>query len=292
MTWLNSIIQGIMLGGFYAILACGLSLMFGVMRIINLAHGDLIVVGAYVGWLVVDRLHVNPFLGMAIVLPVMYAVGWALQRGMLGRSLKSGMLIPLLTTFGLGILIQNALLQAFSPDVHSLGGQAGRVVTASWRITDEFSIPALGILILGVAVCLLGGIHMFLARTSAGRAMRATAQDPDTAALVGVNSQAVYARAAGIALGTAGLAALFLSLRGSFAPGSGPSQLIYAFEAVTIGGFGSLWGTLAGGLVLGVAQNIGARINPQYASLAGHLVFLVIVTFRSGGILVRRRNRT
>ena len=162
-------------------------------------------------------------------------------------------------------------------------------MTASWRVTDELSFPALGILILGVAVCVLGGLHIFLTRTSAGRAMRATAQDPDTAALVGVNSQAVYARAAGIAIATAGLAALFLSLRGSFAPSSGPSQLIYAFEAVTIGGFGSLWGTLAGGLVLGVAQTIGSRINPQYAALAGHLVFLVIVTFRSGAILVRRR---
>ena len=122
MNWLNAVIQGIMLGGFYALLACGLSLMFGVMRIINLAHGDLTVVGAYVGWVLADRLHINPFLGMLIVLPVMYMVGWALQRGMLGRSLKSGMLIPLLTTFGLGIVIQNGFLQAFSPDVHSLGG--------------------------------------------------------------------------------------------------------------------------------------------------------------------------
>jgi branched-chain amino acid transport system permease protein len=291
MSWVNSIIQGIMLGGFYALLACGLSLLFGVMRIINLAHGDLAVLGAYVSWFVADRFHVNPFLGLAIVLPVMYGVGWVLQRGLLERSIRAGVLIPLLTTFGLGIVIENLLLQVFSPDVRSLGGQAGSVVTTSWKISNQLSISALGVLILAVAVSVLGGLHLFLTRTPPGRSMRAVAQDADTAELVGVNSRAVYARAAGIAIATAGLAGVFLAIRATVDPSSGPTQLIFAFEAVVIGGFGSLWGTLVGGLVLGVAQTIGARIDPQYANLAGHLVFLAVIGFRPAGILAGRKGR-
>jgi branched-chain amino acid transport system permease protein len=291
MSWVNSIIQGIMLGGFYALLACGLSLMFGVMRIINLAHGDLAVLGAYVSWFIADKYHVNPFLGLIIVLPVMYGVGWLLQRGMLERSVRAGVLIPLLTTFGLGIVIENLLLQVFSPDVRSLGGQAGGIVTMSWKVTNQLSISALSVLILAVAIGVLGGLGLFLNRTPAGRSMRAVAQDADTAELVGVNSRAVYARAAGIAIATAGLAGLFLAIRATVEPASGPTQLIFAFEAVVIGGFGSLWGTLVGGLVLGIAQTIGARIDPQYANLAGHLVFLAVIAFRSEGILAGRKGR-
>ncbi len=288
MTWVNAIIQGIMLGGFYALLACGLSLMFGVMRIINLAHGDLAVLGAFLTWVLVDKTHFPLIVSLVLALIVMFGVGWALQRVLLERSLRSGMLIPLLTTFGLGIVIENLLLEAFSPDVRSLGGNAGAVTTASWRITDQLSISALGILILGVAIIVLGGLHLFLARTSLGRAMRATAQDPDTAELVGVDSRSVYARAAGIAVVTAALAGAFLAIRAVVDPSSGPTQLIFAFEAVVIGGFGSLWGTLLGGFVLGVAQTIGAQIDPQSSALAGHLVFLAVLAFRSGGILMAR----
>jgi branched-chain amino acid transport system permease protein len=277
MTWLNAVIQGVLLGGVYALFACGLSLMFGVMRIINLAHGDIAVVGAYLVWDLTRRTGMSPFLALLLVLPVMFAVGYLLQRTLLERSLRGGALVPLLTTFGLAIVIQNVLLKVYSPDVHSLGSRAGSIATASWRITDQLSIPVLGVVAMLVAIAVLGGLHVMLQRTVVGREMRATAQDPDTASLVGINAKAVYARATAIAVATATLAGTLLAIRSTFEPSSGSTQLIFAFEAVVIGGLGSLWGTLVGGIVLGVAQTVGSHIDPQYAMLSGHLVFLVVL---------------
>jgi branched-chain amino acid transport system permease protein len=292
MTWANAVVQGVFLGGLYALFACGLSLMFGVMRIINLAHGDIAVLGAFLVWEVTSRLSVSPFLAILPVLPVMLALGYVLQRTLLERSLRSGPLVPLLTTFGLSIVIQNGLLQVFSPDVRSLGSSAGAIATGSWRITSQLSIPQIGVLVLAVAVAVLGGLQYLLQRTAFGREMRATAQDPDTAALVGIPASAVYARATAIAVTTATIAGAFLAIRSTFDAGSGPTQLIFAFEAVVIGGLGSLWGTLGGGIVLGVAQTLGATIDPQYSILAGHLVFLAILASPRGRALVVRRAHT
>ena len=294
MVWVNTILQGVLLGGLYALLACGLSLMFGVMRIINLAHGDLVVLGAYLIWTVVQHTALSPFLAALLVLPLMLALGYALHVLLLERSLRAGPLVPLLTTFGLAIVIQNMLLQVFSPDVQSLGGSVGDLATASWQITDQLSIPALGVLTLVVAIATLGALQLLLSRTRLGREMRATAQDPDTAQLVGINARDVYARATAVAVATAALAGLFLAIRSTVDPSAGPTQLIFAFEAVVIGGFGSLWGTLVGGVVLGVSQAIGEQINPQYSVLAGHLVFLAVLASRGGGLLslpVRRGPR-
>jgi branched-subunit amino acid ABC-type transport system permease component len=292
MTWVNSVVQGVLLGGLYALLGCGLALMFGVMRIINLAHGDLAVLGAYLIMVVLDHSNVSPFVALLPVLPVMLLIGYLLQVTILDRSLRSGVLVPLLTTFGLSIVIQNLLLEKFSPDVRSLGGNAGSIATSSWRITSSVSISAIGALILGVAVAILGGLQLFLSRTQAGRQMRATAQDPDTAELVGVNARSVYARATAIAVAIAGIAGLFMAIRSTFYPFAGPTQLIFAFEAVVIGGMGSLWGTLAGGIVLGVAQTIGAQIDPQYSVLAGHLVFLAVLASPRGGLFSIRTATT
>ena len=286
MVWVNAVVQGVLLGGFYALLACGLSVMFGVMRIINLAHGDIAVVGAYLVWVTVEHTSMSPFAAALLVLPTMLVLGYALHLLLLERSRRAGLLIPLLTTFGLAVVIQNMLLQIFSPDVQSFGGNAGEITLASWQINDQVSVPALGVLILTVAVAALGGLQLFLSRTRLGREMRATAEDADTAELVGINSRAVYARATALAVATAALGGLFLGIRSSFDPSSGPTQLIFAFEAVVIGGFGSLWGTLVGGIVLGVAQTIGEQFNPQYSILAGHLVFLAVLASRRGGILV------
>lgn len=285
MTWVNVIIQGILLGGFYALLACGLSLLFGVMRIINLAHGGLAALGAFVAWALVDQTKQSPFLMIIPLLVIMFGVGYALQRGLFERSLRAGLLIPLLTTFGLSIVLENALLQIFSPDVRALGQQAGRIAITAWNVTSRLTISALSLLILGVAVAVLVGLHYFLTRTSLGRSMRATAQDPDTAELVVINSRAVYARAAGIAVAITGLAGMFLAIRSSVAPSSGPAQLIFAFEAVVIGGTGSLWGTLPGGIILGLAQTISTQIDPQYGNLGGHVVFLIALALRSWTVL-------
>ena len=282
MNWVNAIIQGVFLGGLYALFACGLSLMFGVMRIINLAHGDLAVTGAFGVWMVATQAHLSPFIALLPVLPMMLVLGYLLHRTVLARSLRSGPLTPLLTTFGVSIVIQNALLQIFSPDVHSLGSLTGSLSTSSWRLTSQLSLPYLGILTLAVAVLLLGALQFTLQRTGFGREMRATAQDPEAAALVGVPASSVYARATAIAVATAALAGAFLAIHSTFDPSSGPTQLIFAFESVIIGGLGSLWGTLLGGIVLGVAQTIGATVDPQYSILAGHLVFLVILASPRG----------
>ena len=289
MTWINAVVQGVFLGGLYALLACGLSLIFGVMRIINLAHGDIAVLGAFIVWEIADQLHLSPFLATLLALPLMLVAGYLLQRTVLARSLRGGPLIPLLATFGLAIVIQNGLLQIFSPDVRSLGAAAGSISTGSWQLTPQLSVPYIGVLGLAVAVLVLGGLQLLLQRTGFGREMRATAQDADTAALVGIPASAVYARATAISVATAALAGTFLAIHSTFDPYSGPTQLVFAFEAVVIGGLGSLWGTLVGGIVLGVAQTIGATINPQYSILAGHLVFLIILASPRGRFIAIRR---
>ncbi|HEY5049878.1 MAG TPA: branched-chain amino acid ABC transporter permease [Acidothermaceae bacterium] len=292
MSWVNAVVQGLLLGGLYALFACGLSLMFGVMRIINLAHGDIAVLGAFLVWEVAFTYHVSPFVALLPVLPIMAAFGYVLQRSVLARSLRGGPLIPLLTTFGLSIVIQNGLLQTYSPDVRSLGARAGTISTKSWVLNSQIAVPYIGLLVLALAVVVLGGLQLTLRRTPFGREMRATALDPDTAALVGIPAWSVYAKATAIALATATLAGAFLAIRSTFQPSSGPTQLIFAFEAVVIGGLGSLWGTLGGGIVLGIAQTIGANIDPRYSILAGHLVFLAVLASPRGRILASRSTTT
>jgi len=279
----NAILQGVFLGAFYAVLACGLSIMFGVMRIINLAHGDLAVLGAYITFVIVDRLGLSPFVAFLIALPVMIALGYLLHLTILERSLRSGILTPLLATFGLSIVVQNLLLIIFSPDVHSLGRSAGSLTTASWQVASGLSVSALGILVLVVAVLVFGALQLFLSRTRLGWTMRATAEDAEAAELVGINSRGTYAWATALAVAIAALGGLFLGIRSVFDPVSGPTQLIFAFEAVVIGGMGSLWGTLLGGIALGVAQTLGAQLNPEFAVISGHLLFLVVLIARFGG---------
>ena len=284
----NAILQGIFLGAFYAVLACGLSLMFGVMRIINLAHGDVAVLGAYLVLVIVQGTGLSPLLAFVIALPAMIALGYVLQLTVLQRALKAGILTPLLATFGLSIVIQNLLLLKFSPDVHSLGASAGALTTESWNLFGSITISALGLVVLAVAGVVFTALHLFLLRTRPGWRMRATAEDPDAAELIGIDSRHVYARATAIAVAIAGLGGLFLAIRSVFDPVSGPTQLIFAFEAVVIGGMGSLWGTLLGGLALGVAQTLGAQLNPEYAALSGHLLFLAVLILRFGGVRLVR----
>jgi branched-chain amino acid transport system permease protein len=278
--WAGQILQGVLLGGYYALIACGLSFMFGVMRVINLAHGSLCVLAAYLIWTVAEQWGISPFIALVAVLPVMALAGWLLQRTVLERGLQSGALVPLLSTFGLAVVLDNMLFERFGADTQSLAPDIGDLAFDSWNITDQITVGQLALLTFVVAVALLGGLHVFLQRTPLGRAIRATAEDPDTAELVGIDSRKVYAVAAAIALMTVGLAGAFLGMRAAFDPYAGSAQLIFAFEAVVIGGAGSLWGTLVGGIVLGVAQNLGSQISPQGFLIAGHAVFLLILGSR------------
>ena len=280
MILINQIVQGVLLGGYYALIAIGLAFMFSVMRIINLAHGSLAVLSAFALFVLADKFAVSPFLGLAIVAPAMGLVGWGLQRTVLERSARGGLLVPVLSTFGLSIIVDNLLFEAFGADTRSLAPYIGDFAYDSWAITSNVYIGSLAALIFVLAVVLLGGLKLFLTYTPLGRSIRATAEDPDTAALVGINTRAVYAIAAAIAVATAGLAGVFLAMRAVFSPYSGPEQLIFAFEAVVIGGIGSLSGTLVGGIVLGVAQTFGAQINPQGFLITGHVIFLAVLAGR------------
>lgn len=279
MTALNQILQGVLLGGYYALLACGLSFMFGVMRIINLAHGSLAVVGAYGVYWLADRFELNPFLGLAICMPVMGALGWVLYRWVLARSASSGELVPILATFGLAVVCDNTLFSVFGADTRSL---APYLETLAYDGIDVagFSVGMLPLLTLVVAIVLLGGLQLMLTYSTLGRRIRAVADDPITAQLVGVNSFAVNAAAASIAMVCVGIAGAFLAMRATVDPYAGAPQLIFAFEAVMIGGIGSLWGTLLGGIALGIAQSLGAGLHSQGFLIAGHLLFLVVLLAR------------
>jgi branched-chain amino acid transport system permease protein len=280
MSSLNVVLQGVLLGGLYALLGCGLSLMFGVMRIVNLAHGDVAVAAAFLAVLAVEQLSFSAVGTLVLVVPVMAAVGYAAQRGLLNRALRTGPLAPLLVTLGAGVVLRNVLQQAFSAD--SQGLQAGTLSTSTISVGNDITLPVFDLLTLATAVVVIGAVAGFLQRTALGRRVRATADDPQTAALTGVDPRHIYAIATTVAL-----AGVLVGIRSSFTPSTGPQELLFAFEAVIIGGLGSLWGTLAGGIVLGVAQTVGAHIDPSAQLLAGHLVFLAVLLLRPQGFFAK-----
>ena len=287
MVWTNALLQGLLTGGLYALLASGLSLVFGVMRIVNLAHGDFSILAAFLVLTVAGQS--NLWLGTIAVLPVMALLGYSLQRSLLNKSISMGVLSPLLITFAFSIIIQNVLLKVFSSDTRSI--QTDSLGSSSIKITDSIYIGLLPLLTFAIGVLLTLAIHFFLMRTRGGRAMRATSDDPTAAELVGINNRHIYGVATGIGLFAAGIAGILFGMRTQFSPSLGPIALIFAFEAVIIGGLGSLWGTLLGGIVLGVAQSIGAQINPAYGVLTGHIVFILILLIRPQGLLPKQRGK-
>lgn len=282
MEWINTIVQGALLGGLYALFAAGLSLMFGVMRIVNIAHGDLIVLASYVALVAVQALGIGPFWSLPLVAAAMFLLGYALQRGLLNFTLSGDVLPPLLVTFGLSIIIENGLLEVFSADPRRL--PAGSIDTASLRIAGGLAVGWLAVIIFVTAVLVIAVLEFVLYRTAIGRAFRATSDDPDTARLYGVDTRHVFALATAISLAVVSAAGVLLAIRTTFDPSMGPARLIYAFEAVIIGGLGSLWGTLAGGIILGIAQSVGVVLNPAWDLLAGHVVFLLVLLFRPRGL--------
>jgi len=288
MQWLNVIIQGCLLGGIYALFAIGLSMSFGIMRLVNIAHGDLIVLSAYVGLVVIQATGFDAFSSLVIVVPVMFVLGYALQRGLLNQTLSGGLLPPLLVTFGISIIIQNGLLEWFGAYNHRL--QEGTIETASVQLPGGISIGVYPLLVFGVAVLAIGSLQVLLYRTRLGRAFRAVSDDADTAELMGIDNRNLYALALGIAMISTAIAGILFAIRTIFDPAAGPIRLILAFEAVIIGGLGSLWGTLVGGMVLGVAQAVGSALDPTWQILAGHIAFLIILILRPNGLFPRTRD--
>jgi branched-chain amino acid transport system permease protein len=288
MAWVNAIIQGVLTGGLYALFACGLSLLFGIMKVVNLAHGDLAIVGAYVATGVIAVTHV-PFLwSIPIMVVLMAALGYAVQRSVIQAALNKGELATLIVTFGLSIVIENGLQHFFSADSRSIG-TGSSLLSASFSIGSQVQIGWLPVGILGVAIIVLLALQYFLSASRYGRMIRAVADDRDAALLSGINARHVFGIAAAIAFGTVGLAGVAYGMSGQFSPTDGNSTiLLWAFAAVVIGGLGSLWGTLLGGIVLGVAQQVGGQINISYEALAGYIIFLVVLVFRPQGLTARR----
>jgi branched-chain amino acid transport system permease protein len=290
MEWVNAVVQGILLGGLYALFATGLSLAFGVLRFVNLAHGDLAILGAYLAFSSISSFDVSVWTTFLIVAPLMFVVGYVAQRGLFDFTLGNDPLPGILVSFGLGVVIQNALLVHYSATDRGLS--VGSLATERIRISDDISIGWFPLVILMVAVALLGGLQLLLSFTRTGRAFRAVSDDRDTARLMGINVRNLYGVAMGIAFATVAIAGIFLGSRTTFSPAQGPANLLFAFEAVVIGGLGSLWGTLLGGIVLGVAQTTGNQIDVSYGWLGGvllgHLVFLAVLAFRPSGLLGAR----
>jgi len=283
--FIDALIQGVLLGGLYALFAAGLSLMFGVMRLVNLAHGDLIVLAAFVILALSERLGLDPFAAVLLALPILFAAGFALQYVLLNRTLGRDLLPPLLVTFGLSIILQNGLLQLFSADSQRL--RSGAIETASIALGGGIAVGVVPLLTLLSAIAAILLLNLVFYRTPLGRAFRATSDDLEVAQLMGIDIGRTFATAMGLAFIVIAIAALYLGLRANFDPTIGPERLLYAFEAVIIGGLGSFWGTLAGGIVLGLAQTIGARINPEWQILSGHLAFLIVLALKPRGLFPR-----
>lgn len=281
MIWVDTIVQGILLGGLYALFATGLSLVFGIMRLVNLAHGDFIIFGAYVILVLVTWLGLNPFVAVLIAMPFMFALGWVLQMVMLNKVIGDEILPPLLVTFGLSIVVQNVLLESFTADTQRIQVQELQIASVD---LGPVTVGVLPLMTFGSAILVIVILQQIFYRTSLGRAFRATSDDPVTASLMGIKPNNIFAIATGIAMVVVTISALYLGMRASFDPAIGPARLVYAFEAVIIGGLGSFWGTLAGGVIIGVAQVLGAAINPEWQILAGHVAFIFVLLVRPRGL--------
>jgi branched-chain amino acid transport system permease protein len=281
----NAIVQGVMVGGLYAMFATGLALIFGVMKLVNIAHGDLIVLAAYIGLVATQTLDIGPLQALVLVIPIMALVGYALQRGLFNRTMGGDLMPPLLVSFGLSIIMQNGFLALFSADNRRL--QAGALEVASVRLTDAISIGVLPLAQLVLAILVIAALQWLLYRTALGRAFRAVSDDPRIAQLMGLDNRHVFGLAMALSLAIVGLAGVLLAIRANFDPATGPTRLIFGFEAVIIGGLSSFWGTLVGGIILGVVQSVASEIDPGLQVLAGHVAFLVVLAIRPHGLFGR-----
>jgi len=285
LVWIDTVIQGALLGGLYALFGAGLSLIFGIMRLVNLAHGDLIIFGAFIVLALAHGLGIGLLAAFLIAAPLMFIAGYALQHFVLNRTLGKDILPPLLVTFGLSIILQNGLLEAFSADSRRL--DAGNIETASVPLFGGLAVGVMPLMTFISAIAVILILNFIFYRTRLGRAFRATSDDPEIAQLMGIENRKIFSIAMGLAMVVTLVAAVYLGIRATFDPTIGPARLLYAFEAVIIGGLGSFWGTLMGGMIIGIAQTVGAHVNPEWQILAGHLAFLAVLIARPRGLFPR-----
>jgi branched-chain amino acid transport system permease protein len=285
-TWFNAVIQGLLIGGFYALFACGLSLMFGVMRVINLAHGDIAVVAAYVAVFVTPHAHIAEVWAFLVVAPIFGLVGYVIQRTLIQKSIDRDPFTTLLVTFGLSVIIENLLLEIYSSNGQTVN--IGELIVKSWHPQTIIYISYVSLVVLAAAVVVLALLQLFLSKSGTGRLIRAVADDHEAAQLSGTNYRHIFGIAAAIAFATVALAGIAYGMMTEFAPTSGGINLLFAFETVVIGGIGSLWGTLVGGIALGIAQQVGAHINQEYSVLFGNFLFLIVLAVRPQGLFGKK----
>jgi branched-chain amino acid transport system permease protein len=284
--WLNVVVSGVLLGGFYALFACGLSLMFGVMKITNLAHGDMAVVAGYTAVFLVPKFHLPEVWSFVVVVPLFALVGYILQRTLLQKSIDRDPFTTLLVTFGLSVVIENLLLEIYTANAQSIN--IGDLIAKSWQVNNTIYVSYLSLTVLIVSVFVLAALQLFLSRTSTGRQIRAVSDDREAAQLCGTNYRHIFGIASSLAFATVALAGIAYGMYSQLSPTSGGINLLFAFETVVIGGIGSLWGTLVGGILLGIAQQFGAHFNEQYTVLAGNLLFLVVLAIRPQGLFGKK----
>jgi branched-chain amino acid transport system permease protein len=276
------ILNGILLGGLYAIVAIGMSTMAGIVRVVNLAHGDLTILGSFLSLTLITILGASPLVTLLIVVPAMYFVGYFIQGFLLNRVLGKEMEPPLLVAFGLSIILQNLLLLIYTPDAQSL---MTILALKTITITDYLSIPVIYLLNFLISMAVILVLYYFFQNTYMGRAIRAASDDMAAAQLVGIDTKNIYAKAMGIAMMTAGVAGVLIGMTFTFYPYTGPQYLIIAFGVIVIGGMGSIKGTIVGGLILALSQLIGAQVfGPGYQLLCGYVVLLIVLAIRPQGI--------
>jgi branched-chain amino acid transport system permease protein len=285
-TWINVVVSGVLLGGFYALFACGLSLMFGVMKIINLAHGDMAVVAGYTAVFLVPKFHLPEVWSFLVVVPIFALLGYIVQRTLLQKSIDRDPFTTLLVTFGLSVVIENLLLEIYTANAQSI--DIGSLIAKSWQVNTTIYVSYLSLTVLIVSIVVLAALQLFLSKTSTGRQIRAVSDDREAAQLCGTNYRHIFGIASSLAFATVALAGIAFGMYTSLDPTAGGVNLLYAFETVVIGGIGSLWGTLVGGILLGIAQQFGAHFNEQYTVLFGNILFLIVLAIRPQGLFGKR----
>lgn len=283
---METLLQGLLLGGLYGLFALGLSLMFGVMRLTNTAHGDFIILGSF-STLTLVNLGLSPWIAMLATLPLAWLLGYSLQRYVLNGTLGKDPLPSLVVTFGLSIVTQNLLLELFSADPRSI--ETGGFNTLGVAFTPELSVGVLPLVILALALIATASLQWMFKSTALGRNFRAVSDDREIAELMGLNARKVYALATALAFVLVGLAGALQGVRTTVSPSDGPLLLLFAFEAVIMGGMGSFWGTLAGAMLLGITQLVVFRLDPGWGIWGGHLMFLIVLVLRPQGLFPKTR---
>ncbi|GAB5511277.1 MAG: branched-chain amino acid ABC transporter permease [Hyphomicrobiales bacterium] len=292
----NAFLTGTFIGGYYAILSIGLALSFGVMRLVNLAHGEFLIVGAYISAVILQVVNIPPFLVLFIVVPIMFAIGYGLQRFLLNRvsvqamerrgmSANFGLMAPILVTFGLSIVISHGLLAIFASDAMSINNS---LAFSAIRITQDLSVSTLRFIFFLFAIVLLAALFLFLRFSATGRAIRATSDNPTYATLMGINTEHVFAIALGISLAIGGVAGFMIGMTRTFQPFDGPQFILIAFGVVIIGGMNSIGGSLVGGILLGIVQVLaGTYFGPSAQLVGGYMLVLAVLAFFREGIFSR-----